>query len=62
MSLYCTRDAGLNWSREVESTMKSLEFQKGLASACCYRHAGRKIYVTVRGDDFLIAASANDLK
>ena len=40
MSLYGTRDAGLNWSREVSKTMKEMGFRRGLASSCNYHHPG----------------------
>ena len=62
MSLYGTRDAGLNWSIEVAETMKSLGFGRGEASACNYRHRSRGIDLTVHGDDFLIVASTEDLE
>ena len=38
MSLCVTRDAGLNWSREVEAFMKQAGLQKGKASSCNFRH------------------------
>ena len=36
MSLYGTRDAGLNWFREVTETLLSLGFCQGHASTCYF--------------------------
>ena len=62
MSLYGTRDAGLNWSREVAVTMQRMGFRRGKASTCNYHHPGRKIDITVHGDDFMIIGSSVEAK
>ena len=61
MSLYGTRDAGLNWSKEAESVMPQLQFKKGEASTFCHRHSGPGSDITAHGDDFLVVAAKEDL-
>ena len=62
MSLYGTRDAGLNWSREVAETMRQMGFRRGRAATCNYHHVGRRIDVTVHGDDFFIVGSEEEIR
>ena len=62
MSLYGTRDAGLNWSKEIEAFMTSLGFTRGRACTANYRHSGRDLDVTVRGDDFIFVGSEHSVR
>ena len=61
LSLYGTRDAALNWTKEYTRALDEIGFVKGMASACNFRHVQRDVKVTVHGDDFLVTGSLSDL-
>eukprot|EP00973_Karenia_brevis_P036614 5046527-Karenia_brevis.AAC.1 len=61
-SLYGTRDAAQNWSREYTGTLNKLGFIAGKASPCNFCHKSRDMVMTVHGDDFTISAPADDLE
>ena len=61
LSLYGTRDAALNWTKEYTRALDEIGFVKGKASACNFRHVQRDVKVTVHGDDFLVTGSRSDL-
>ena len=62
MSLYGTRDAAQNWTREHTRFLQSIGFKKGRASPCNFHHASKNIRLTVHGDDFLIVAPDDSLE
>ena len=51
--LYGTRPAAKGWHTEFSESMEELGFEKGVASACVFRHNERNIATSVYGDDFL---------
>ena len=53
MSLYGTRDAALNWQKEVAKEMKAWGFQRGAYNPCLYWHKVWRVQVLVHGDDFV---------
>ena len=52
-SLYGTRDAALNFQREVGRFMTSIGFRRGRYNTCTYWHALKKLKVVIHGDDFI---------
>ena len=62
LSLYGTRDAAMNWTKQYTDHLVSLGFQKGKASACNFVHEGRNVRWTCHGNDFMIVAAEEDLK
>ena len=61
LSLYGTRDAAVNWTREYTSKLITWGFHKGRASPCNFLHTGRNISLTVHGDDFTATGTEVDL-
>ena len=59
-SLYGTRDAALNWERELGGFMESIGFKKGRASRCLYYNDELKAAAAVHGDDVTISARRTD--
>ena len=62
VSLYGIRDAAQNWAAEYSQYLRKLGLKQGRASQCNFYHKGQDIRLTVHGDDFLVVASASDLK
>ena len=60
-SLYGTRDAALNWERELEDFLaQELGLVKGKASTCLYACKHRGMSVAVHGDDCTFQARRRD--
>ena len=53
MSLYGTRDAAVNFQREVTKLMTKLGFAQAKYNASLFYHARTKVAVMVHGDDFV---------
>ncbi len=53
MSLYGTRDAAVNFQREVSKFMKGVGFVQGRYNPCTYYHRQQGLKTMVRGDDFV---------
>ena len=60
-SMYGTRDAASNWEDYYLDFAREIGFTSGLASPCVFKHATRKIWLTVHGDDFSLLGSDADL-
>ena len=54
LSLYGTRDAAQNWTREYTEFLENIGFRSGLASPCNFFHKQKELFLTVHGDDFTI--------
>ena len=52
LSLYGTRDAAQNWSKEYTAFLEGIGFVKGGASPCNFVHEARELYLSCHGDDF----------
>ena len=50
--VYGTRDAGAIWEECYAGALVEMGFTRGVASPCCFYHAGRNLRVVVHGDDF----------
>ena len=53
--MYGTRAAAEGWHSEYSSTMESMGFMRGDASACVFRHPTKRLVASVHGDDFTVA-------
>ena len=62
LSLYGTRDAAQNWTKEFTEKLTKMGFKAGAASPCNFRHGSRQLFVTVHGDDFTATGPEKDLK
>ena len=54
MSMYGTRDAALNWSKEYGDTLKQSGFVQGMNNPCLFMNHKLNVSIMVHGDDFLI--------
>ena len=54
LSLYGTRDAAQNWTRENTEFLESIGSRSGLASPRNFFHKQKELFLTVHGDDFTI--------
>ena len=61
LSLYGTRDAAQNWTKEYTHLLQSAGFTVGKASSCNLYHESRGMALTVRGDDFTVSGPEEDL-
>ena len=61
-SLYGTRDAALNFQKEVKHLMMSIGFRNGQYSVSTYFHPERDIKTMVHGDDFVSVGDVEDIK
>ena len=61
LSLYGTRDAAQNWSKEYTRTQTSCGFIIGGASPCNFYHPDRDLVLTVHGDDFIVSGPEEEL-
>ena len=59
--MYGTRAAADGWHGEYSTTLIDLGFQRGNASACVFRHVGKRMVASVHGDDFTIAGPKKHL-
>ena len=62
MSMYGTRDAALNWSKEYADTLKAAGFVQGQSNPCLFKHRDLEVAIMVHGDDFIAVGSEKDLK
>ena len=53
MSMYGTRDAALNWSKEYGDTLREAGFVQGRSNPCLFHHAKQGVSIMVHGDDFV---------
>ena len=61
LSLYGTRDAAQNWTKEYTRVLSAAGFTAGKASPCNFYHEKRGMALTVHGDDFTISGPEADL-
>ena len=59
--MYGTRAAADGWHGEYSTTLIDLGFKRGSASACVFRHTGKRMLATVHGDDFTICGPKRHL-
>ena len=59
--MYGTRPAADGWQEEYSTLLVRLGFKQGTGSANVFRHAARKISVSVHGDDFTATGPADAL-
>ena len=59
--MYGTRDAASNWEDCYIDSANDIGFSSGVASPCVFKHKIRKLWLTVRGDDFTLPGSDEDL-
>ena len=62
LSLYGTRDAAQNWTREYTEFLEGIGFKVGLASPCNFWHKEKELHLTVHGDDFTITGPEESLR
>ena len=62
MSMYGTRDAALNWSKEYADTLKSAGFVQGRSNPCLFRNHKLDVSIMVHGDDFIAVGTEANLK
>ena len=62
MSLYGTRDAAINFQKEVCKLMLSLGFEQSKFNASLYHHHRNKIQVLVHGDDFVASGGRSKIR
>ena len=60
-SLYGTRDAALNFQKEVRHFMKSIGFACGRYNVSTYFNKERQLKCLVHGDDFVIEGEKEDI-
>ena len=61
-SMYGTRDAAGNWEAEYSGTCTDAGLVAGVGCPCIFVHEDRDIKMIVHGDDFISAASRENLK
>ena len=61
-SLYGTRDAALNFQKEVREVMAQCGFQNGKYNVSTYYHPERGLKTMVHGDDFATVGDIEDVK
>ena len=62
VSMYGTRDAAANWEACYAEVLTNNGFTKGRASPCLYFHEGRKLRLSVHGDDFVGVGSLGHIR
>ena len=62
MSMYGTRDAALNWSKEYGDTLKKSGFIQGKNNPCLFQNKEIDVSIMVHGDDFIAVGSEKNLK
>ena len=53
VSMYGTRDAGVNWATEYGESLKQAGLVQRRSSACLFYHKAKDVEVMVHGDDFV---------
>ena len=61
LSLYGTRDAAQNWTKEYTRLLQSAGFTAGKVSPCNFYHKERGMALIVHGDDFTVSGPEGDL-
>ena len=61
MSLYGTRDAAVNFQREVAKLMDSLGYRQSVYNTSLYHHKQKGIKVLVHGDDFVAVGGRKEI-
>ena len=62
VSMYGTRDAALNWSKEHGDTLKQSGFIRGRNNPCLFQNKELNVSIMVHGDDFIAVGSEKKLK
>ena len=62
MSMYGTRDAALNRSKEYGDTLKKSGFIQGKNNPCLFQNKTIDVSIMVHGDDFIAFGSEKNLK
>ena len=62
MSMYGTRDAALNWSKEYAGTLAEAGFTQGRSNPCLFRNKDLDVSIMVHGDDFVAIGNEENLK
>ncbi len=62
LSLYGTRDAAQNWSKEYTEFLEGIGFVRGKSSPCNFVNPQRNIYLTVHGDDFTLTGNQQQME
>ena len=62
MSMYGTRDAALNWSKEYDETLKAAGFKQGASNPCLFHNKEINVSVMVHGDDFVAVGTEKNLQ
>ena len=57
MSMYGTRDAALNWSKEYGDTLRAAGYVQGKHNPCLFFHKVKQVAIMVHGDDFVAVGS-----
>jgi len=61
-SLYGTRDAALNFQKEITELMVSIGFVQGKYNVCTYYHPRKNLRTMVHGDDFATAGGEEEVR
>ena len=61
MSLYGTRDAAVNFQREVSKLMRNLGFEQSKFNSSLYQHKKDDVKVLVHGDDFVASGGRSKI-
>ncbi len=61
-SLYGTRDAALNFQREVKKTLEAIGFRVGRYNASTYYHPKKQLRMMVHGDDFVTVGKVEEVQ
>ena len=59
-SLYGTRDAAMNFQKEIQKFMTGIGFTIGKYNISTYLHAKKKLNVMVHGDDFVSVGNRDE--
>ena len=62
LSLYGTRDAAINRAKKYTEVMIGCGFETGIASPCNFYYPGRRVSVTIYGDDYISIGRERDFK
>ena len=62
LSMYGTRDAAMNWAKKCVDVMIGCGFERGIASHCNFYYPGRRVSVTIYGDDYISIGRERDFK
>ena len=62
MSMYGTRDAALNWSKEYSGTLRAAGYEQGKHNPCLFYNGKLDTAIMVHGDDLIGVGSEDHLK